>query len=118
MSMRLFFEEFRAAASPESNAGIGYRITPLRDLYVGESRPYLLLVMGAVVLVLLSACSNVANLQLSRALGRQREIAVRLALGARRRDVVRLLLAESLVLSVAAGTLGVLLGLDAMRADG
>lgn len=92
---------------PASNTGVTYRVSPLRDMYVGRARPYLLLVFGAVSLVLVIACSNVANLLLSRAIGRERELSVRIALGATRWTVVRLLLMESVTLGVLAGLLGI-----------
>ena len=91
---------------PATNAGQQFQVTALRDIYVGNVRAYVLLLFGAVALVLVVACSNVANLFLSRLLARERELAVRLALGASRARVMRQMLVESLVLALAGGAAG------------
>ena len=92
---------------PASNTGIRFRATSLRDLYVGNVRPYLLLLLGGVGFVLLLACANVTNLLLSRGIGRQRDLAVRSALGATRGHLVRQLIVESVLLASLGAIAGV-----------
>jgi len=106
-----------AEAFPDTNGKKTFVAVPLRDNLVSRVRATLFVIMGAVALVLLIACANVANLILARASGRSRELAVRAALGASRRHIVGQMLAESLVLSLLAGALGLVLarvGTDAL----
>jgi putative ABC transport system permease protein len=109
------------AANPELPATYGFVSTPLSDWLLGDVRPALLVLLGAVGFVLLIASLNVANLLLSQAVTREREISIRAALGASRIRIVRQFLTENLLLAFAGGTAGLLVsvwGVEALRAFG
>jgi len=94
---------------PEDDKGWGAKVLPLREQIVGDIRPALLVLLGAVAFVLLIACANVANLVLARTLARKKEIAIRTSLGATRLAILRQVVAETLLLAFAGAALGLLL---------
>ena len=104
-----------ATEYPNSNDGWGVRVVAAHEQLVSASRPALLVLMGAVAFLLLIVCANMANLLLARLSSRRREIAVRAALGAGRWELARPILAESLLLSIAGGGLGLLVAVGGLR---
>ena len=100
---------------PGSNDQFGVELKPIRDAFVSEMRPAILALFGAVIFVLLIACANVANLLLVRGSGRTREIALRLALGATRKRIVRQMLMESFLLALLGGGIGLFLAFAGIR---
>ncbi|HEX6731121.1 MAG TPA: ABC transporter permease, partial [Pyrinomonadaceae bacterium] len=107
--MKVIANQFHASHPAELIKGEGINVLDYREFMVGEIRPQLIVLLSAVALVLLIACANVANLQLSRAVARTREVAIRAAMGASRWRVIRQLLTEGLLLSFVGGLTGFLL---------
>ena len=101
---------------PSTNAGLGAHVRPLHEEIVGDIRPLVVLLQVAVAVLLLIACANVAHLLLGQAAGRQTELALRVAMGADRRRIVRQLLIETLTLAVPGGAAGLVLAYIGVRA--
>src|SRR3984957_6030566 len=113
--LKVAADQFRRRYPDQLGPKDGFAVEPLRDSIVGDVRKSLLVMLGAVSLVLLIACANVANLLLVHATGRKREFAIRAAMGAGRKRIVLQLLTESVLLSVTGGVLGLVLGYIGLR---
>lgn len=100
---------------PDTNTGVRLQLTPFRELYLGQAGAYLWLLVGAVGVVLLTACVNVASLMLTRALTREREFAIRTALGADRKRLLTQMLTECLLFAFTGGALGLALAFACVR---
>jgi len=114
--LKLAADQYRRLYPNTMGPKDSFRVEPLRDAIVSDVRSSLFILLGAVAFVLLIACANVANLLLVRATGRRREFAIRAAMGAGRARIIRQLLTESIMLALAGGILGLILGFVGVRA--